>query len=158
MRDLAAQTRFAGAQVGILATLHTWTGPMHHHPHVHMLATGGGVSDGGTGWHDAPNRFLVPVKKLSPMIAERFAKALRQDHPELFAQVPASAWKREWCSYCKPCGTGQDAVLRYLARYIFRIALSDMEAHAYVVKCPKCGSLNLRLLEKLRRRSTAMLS
>jgi hypothetical protein len=255
LRDLAAQKRFVGAQVGILAALHTWTGQLHHHPHVHMLVTGGGVSDDGTAWHDAPNRFLVPVKKLSPMIADRFAKALRKDHPDLFAQVPAKAWKREWCSYCEPCGTGKDAVLRYLARYVFRIAISnprlvamddthvtfrykvhktglwktervegveflrrfllhvlpkgfhkvryyglwhpakrqqqanarlllqlaqpvvegepvlrlgdladealaisDMEAHGYAVICPKCRSVNLRLLTKLRRRSAAMVS
>ena len=125
VRDLAAEKRFVGAQVGILAALHTWTGQLHHHPHVHMLVTGGGVSDDGTVWHDAPNGFLVPVKKLSPMIADRFAKALRKDHPELYAQVPPKAWKRAWCSYCKPCGNGKDAVLRYLGRYVFRIAISN---------------------------------
>jgi|TARA_B100001964_G_C14180868_1_gene576173 hypothetical protein len=255
LRDLAAERRYVGAEVGVLAALHTWTGPLHHHPHVHMLVTGGGVSADGTGWHDAPNGFLVPVKKLSPIIAERFAQALRKDHPDLFAQVPAKAWKREWCSYCKPCGTGQDAVLRYLARYVFRIAisnarlsgmddthvtfrykvrntdlwktervegveflrrfllhvlpkgfhkvryyglwhpakrprqakarlllelaqpaaegaqvrrlgnlaeealaLSEMEVHGYAVKCPQCGSVNVHLLDKLRRGSTAMMT
>ena len=255
VRDLAAEKRFVGAQVGILAALHTWTGQLHHHPHVHMLVTGGGVSDDGAAWHEAPSGFLVPVKKLSPMIADRFAKALRKDHPELYAQVPPKAWKRAWCSYCKPCGSGKDAVLRYLSRYVFRIALSnsrllamddthvtfrykvretglwktervpgveflrrfllhvlpkgfhkvryyglwhpakqlqqanarlllelaqpvtegtqvlrladlaekalalsDLEAHGDAVKCPKCRSVNLRLLNKLRRGSTAMVS
>ncbi|MFC1762191.1 transposase [Planctomycetota bacterium] len=125
VRDLAAEKRFVGAQVGILAVLHTWTGQLHHHPHVHMLVTGGGVTADGAAWHDAPKDFLVPVRKLSPMIAKRFATALKKDHPKLFEQIPDTLWHREWCSYCKPYGKGQDAVLKYLARYVFRVALTN---------------------------------
>jgi hypothetical protein len=125
VRDLAAERRFVGAEVGILAVLHTWTGQLHHHPHVHMLVTGGGVNANGAAWHDAPKEFLVPVKKLSPMIAKRFAAVLRKCHPELFEQIPDKLWRRQWCSYCKPYGKGQDAVLNYLARYVFRVALTN---------------------------------
>jgi len=125
VRDLAAKKRFVGAEVGILAVLHTWTGQLHHHPHVHMLVTGGGVTDDGTAWHDAPKKFLIPVKKLSPMIAKRFAAALQKGHPEIFEQIPDKLWRRAWCSYCKPYGKGQDAVLNYLARYVFRVALTN---------------------------------
>jgi Zn finger protein HypA/HybF involved in hydrogenase expression len=125
VRDLAAEKRYVGAEVGILAVLHTWTGRLHHHPHVHMLVTGGGVTEDRTAWHEAPNNFLVPVKRLSPVIARRFAEALQKGHPDLFKQIPAKAWNREWCSYCKPYGTGQDAVLQYLARYVFRIAITN---------------------------------
>jgi hypothetical protein len=125
VRALAAEKRYVGAEVGILAVLHTWTGRLHHHPHVHMLVTGGGVTDDGTTWHDAPNEFLVPVKRLSPLIAKRFAQALQKGHPDLFRQIPANLWSRPWCSYCKSHGTGKDAVLQYLARYVFRIALTN---------------------------------
>jgi hypothetical protein len=125
VRDLAAEERFVGAEVGLLAVLHTWTGQLHHHPHVHMLVTGGGVTADGTAWHEAPKDFLVPVRKLSPMIAKRLAAALQKDHPQLFEQIPDTLWRREWCSYCKPYGKGQDAVLNYLARYVFRIALTN---------------------------------
>ena len=125
VRDLAAETRYVGAEVGILAVLHTWTGRLHHHPHVHMLVTGGGVTEDGTAWQEAPNQFLVPVRRLSPRIARRFAEALQKGHPDLFQEIPANVWNREWCSYCKPYGTGKDAVLRYLARYVFRIALTN---------------------------------
>jgi DNA-directed RNA polymerase subunit RPC12/RpoP len=125
VRDLAAEERFVGAEVGILAVLHTWTGQLHHHPHVHMLVTGGGVTADGTAWHEAPKDFLVPVRKLSPMIAKRLAAALQKEHPELFEQIPDTLWRREWCSYCKPYGKGQDAVLNYLARYVFRVALTN---------------------------------
>jgi len=125
VRDLAAVERYVGAEVGILAVLHTWTGRLHHHPHVHMLVTGGGVTEDGTAWQDAPNEFLIPVKKLSPVIARRFAEALQKGHPDLFRQIPADVWSREWCSYCKPYGAGKDAVLQYLARYVFRIAITN---------------------------------
>jgi hypothetical protein len=90
-----------------------------------MLVTGGGVTEDGTTWHEAPNDFLVPVRRLSPVIARRFAEALQNRHPDLFKQIPAKAWNREWCSYSKPYGTGKDAVLRYLARYVFRIAITN---------------------------------
>ena len=76
-------------------------------------------------WYDAPKKFLVPVRKLSPMIAKRFATALQKKHPELFEQIPDKVWRREWCSYCKPYGTGKEAVLNYLARYVFRIAITN---------------------------------
>jgi hypothetical protein len=125
VRGLAAEKRYVGAEVGLLAVLHTWTGRLHHHPHVHMLVTGGGVADDGTAWHDAQNNFLVPVRRLSPMIAKRFAEALKKGHPDLYKQIPAHAWNRAWCSYSKPYGTGKDAVLRYLARYVFRIAITN---------------------------------
>lgn len=125
VRDLATEKRFVGAQVGILAVLHTWTGQLHHHPHVHMLVTGGGVIADGAAWHEAPKDFLVPVRKLSPMIAKRFAAASQKDHPEIFEQIPDKVWRREWRSYCKPYGKGQDAVLNYLARYVFRVALTN---------------------------------
>ena len=90
-----------------------------------MLVTGGGVTTDGTAWRAAPKKFLVPVRKLSRMIAKRFAAALQKDHPELFKQIPDTVWRREWCSYCKPYGRGQNAVLNYLARYVFRVALTN---------------------------------
>lgn len=123
--DLAAEKRYVGGEVGILAALHTWTGRLHHHPHVHMMITGGGVTADGAAWEDAPENFLVPVKKLSAVIAERFAKALKKKHPDLFSQIPPDLWKREWCSYCKPYGKGKSAVLRYLSRYVFRSAITN---------------------------------
>jgi len=125
VRDLAAETHYVGAEVGILAVLHTWTGQLHHHPHVHMMVTGGGVMNDGTAWCDAPNKYLVPVRKLSRMIARRFEETLQKEHSKLFKQIPANVWERQWCSYIKPYGTGQEAVLNYLARYVFRIAITN---------------------------------
>lgn len=125
LKELAAENRYVGAEVGILAVLHTWTGKLHHHPHAHMLVTGGGVTADGSAWKEAPHDFLVPVKKLSPMISQRFAEELKKHHPDLHALIAPKIWKREWCSFIKPFGTGKDAVLRYLARYVFRVAISN---------------------------------
>src|SRR5258708_10961299 len=122
--ELARNRRYVGATPGILAVLHTWTAQMRYHPHVHLLVTGGGVSEDGSTWHSAANRFLVPVRKLSLMIRQRFAHALQKERPSLFAQIPASVWRKEWCSFCKHFGSGSEAVLQYLARYVFRIAIN----------------------------------
>ena len=123
--ELALDKRYVGAKPGILCVLHTWTRQMHYHPHVHLLVTGGGVSEDGQTWHEAQSGFLVPVKKLSPMISQRFADVLKTERPELFSQIPAKTWKKEWCSFCKHFGKGKDAVIRYLARYVFRIAITN---------------------------------
>lgn len=122
--ELAADRRYLGAVPAIMSVLHTWTGQMLFHPHVHMLVGGGGVSADGESWHEASPNFLVPVKKLSPLVARRFREALSKGRPDLYAAVPAKAWKRQWCSFCKPVGEGREAVVNYLARYVYRVAIN----------------------------------
>jgi hypothetical protein len=125
--ELTKDRRFLGAEPGVLSVLHTWSSRLHYHPHVHMLVTGGGLEEDGQTWRETPSSFLVPVKKLSPLIRRRFQEELKKKHPDLFAQVPKKTWKKQWCSYAnsKPVGQGQDAVLKYLARYVFRIAINS---------------------------------
>jgi hypothetical protein len=123
--DLARDRKYIGATPGILAVLHTWTSVMHYHPHVHMLITGGGVSNDGANWHEAAKRFLVPVRALSKLIAARMRDTLKQEKPEVFEALPQRTWRRAWCSFCKHYGSGKQAVLDYLARYVFRIAITN---------------------------------
>lgn len=123
--DLARDRKYLGATPGILMVLHTWTGQMGYHPHVHLLVTGGGVSDDGQSWCEPPGTFLVPVKALSKLIAARFRDALKKAKPEAFNSLPRKTWKREWCSFCKHYGRGKQAVVDYLARYAFRIAITN---------------------------------
>ena len=125
VKELCAQKRHLGALPGILSVLHTWNGQLGFHPHVHMLITGGGIADDGEHFERTRNSFLVPVKALSRKIAALFRDTLQDKHPELFAQVPARVWKQEWVSFSKPYGQGNDAVLKYLSRYVFRTALSN---------------------------------
>jgi hypothetical protein len=123
--DLARDEKRIGATPGILMILHTWTGQITYHPHVHLLVTAGGVSDDGRHWLAAPDGFLLPVRALSQIVAARFRDALEKEKPEVFHALPSKTWKRAWCCYCKPYGQGKQAVLQYLARYAFRIAITN---------------------------------
>jgi len=123
--DLCRDRKYLGATPGILMVLHTWTGQMGCHPHVHLLVTGGGVSDDGQSWCEPPGQFLVPIKALSKLIAARFRDALKKAKPEAFDSLPPKTWKREWCSFCKHYGKAKQAVVDYLARYAFRIAITN---------------------------------
>ena len=125
VKELCAKKRFLGALPGILAVLHTWNGQLGYHPHVHMLITGGGITTDGEHWEPARGEFLVPVGVLSRKIAAKFRDALEKQKPDLFARIPARVWRREWVSFLKHYGHGNDAVLNYLSRYVFRIAISN---------------------------------
>jgi len=121
--DLCRDPRHLGALPALTAVLHTWTRQLLYHPHVHFLASGGGLGPDGA-WRFAQPKFLVPVRALSILFAARVRDALREHHPSMFAQVPASVWRKPWVVHSKPVGAGEHA-LAYLARYIFRVALAD---------------------------------
>jgi hypothetical protein len=125
VKELCANKRHLGALPGILSVLHTWTGQLHYHPHVHMLITGGGITPDGQHWQPTRREFLVPVVALSRKIAAKFRDALQAEAPDLFDRIPASVWRREWVSFIKHYGHGNDAVLNYLSRYVFRTAISN---------------------------------
>jgi hypothetical protein len=104
--------------------LHTWTRQYEYHPHVHFIASGGGIDQQGH-WQQAHPKFLVPVRALSVIFRARFRDALREQYPELFAQIKATVWKHNnWVVHSKPVGAGQ-RTLAYLARYVYRVALSE---------------------------------
>ncbi len=125
IKELCAQKRHLGALPGMLAVLHTWNGRLGYHPHVHMLVTGGGITPDGQHWKPARGEFLVPVAVLSRKIAAKFRESLQAKAPDLFAGIPESIWRREWVSFVKHYGHGNDAVLNYLSRYVFRTAISN---------------------------------
>ncbi|MFV1968833.1 MAG: transposase [Pirellulaceae bacterium] len=125
VKELCAKKRHLGALPGILSVLHTWNGELRLHPHVHMLITGGGITKDGKHFEPARGKFLVPVEVLSRKIAAKFRDALKKQKPSLFARIPKSVWHREWVSFCKHYGHGNDAVLKYLSRYVFRTAISN---------------------------------
>jgi Putative transposase len=122
---VAANPRRLGAMPGILAVLHTWTGTLAYHPHVHCLVTAGGVSPDGKDWLATRPGFFLPVRVLSRHLRRLFEQALKRKHKELFARVPTRVWKQDWVVHCVPWGQGQHGVLDYLARYVFRIAITE---------------------------------
>jgi hypothetical protein len=122
IKTLCADPRHLGAQPGMLGVLHTWGRDIGYHPHVHYVVPAGGVDAKGT-W--VPTRyadFLVPVQALSVIFRAKFRDGLKA--LALFDQVPHEVWKKPWVIHCKPAGKGPE-VIRYLARYIYRVALTD---------------------------------
>jgi ribosomal protein L37AE/L43A len=121
LQSLAQDPRFVGARLGLVGVLHTWTRQLLYHPHVHYLVTGGGLTNDGR-WRSSRKDFLVPVKALSPIFRAKFREALKKT--ELFSLVDAHVWRKDWVVHSEPVGSGE-AAFKYLAPYIFRVALSN---------------------------------
>jgi Putative transposase/Transposase zinc-binding domain len=119
---LALDPRYLGGQIGMLGVLHTWTRNLAFHPHIHYLVPGGAVAPVSHSWLPAHHNFLLPVKVLSKLFRAKFLHHLRVS--PLFHQVPPKVWQQDWVVHCKPVGSGQ-ATLKYLAPYIYRIAISN---------------------------------
>jgi hypothetical protein len=122
LMDLAADARYVGGRIGILAVLHTWGGAMVYHPHVHCLIPAGGLAEDGQ-WCLARKRYLLPVRALSRIFRAKFMALARKAHPEL--HFSESLWSTDWVVYCKPAPQGGKKVLRYLGRYVHRVAITN---------------------------------
>ena len=120
--QLAQDPRFVGGTLGLVGVLHTWARDLSYHPHVHYLVPAGGLADDGQTWLPARKNFLLPVKALSQLFRAKVRDALSQ--ADGFADIPADVWGQDWVVHCKPVGDGRTA-LKYLAPYIFRVALSN---------------------------------
>ena len=138
---IAADPKHLGARIGILSVLHTWGSALTHHPHVHMIVPGGGFSLDGKSWVSCRPLFLLPVKVLSALFRGLFLDKLRAAYragalaffgkhaqlidPRAFAGYLAPLWNKKWVVYCKHPFGGPEEVLRYLARYTHRVAISN---------------------------------
>ncbi|MEM8501489.1 MAG: IS91 family transposase [Pseudomonadota bacterium] len=120
-QQLAQDRRHVGGQIGMVGVLHTWGRSLAYHPHVHFLVPGGGL-DANSQWQATSHNFFVPVKALSKLFRAKFRYELRKT--ELFNAIPTSVWRCDWVVHSQPVGQGQHA-LKYLAPYIFRVALSN---------------------------------
>jgi len=148
LRDVAADRKWLGASVGVLLVLHTWGQNLHHHPHVHGVVTGGGLSCNRQGVVEASPRwvpcrpgFFLPVRVLSRVFRGKYLDLLRQaviekelvfpgrlaalQETAAFADWLQSLWQQEWVVYVKPPFGGPGQVLKYLARYTHRVAISN---------------------------------
>ena len=119
MLELAADPRFVGGLVGMVGVLHTWTRDLRYHPHVHYIATGGGLSPDGS-WLRSRSDFFVHVKPLSILFRVKFRDLLKQTD----LLVDSSVWGKDWVVHCQGVGSGQ-AAFKYLAPYIFRVAIGN---------------------------------
>ncbi len=141
LRPLAADPRHLGAQIGFFAVLHTWGQTLVHHPHLHCVVPGGGLSPDGTQWVSCRPGFFLPVRVLSRLVRRllldavceafetgrlHFAGALDAlNDRQPFADHLQPARQTEWVVYAKPPFAGPDQVLDYVGRYTHRIAISN---------------------------------
>jgi hypothetical protein len=138
---IAADPKHLGARIGATAVLHSWGSAMTHHPHVHMIVPGGGISLDGTRWVRCKPDFLLPVRVLSRLFRRLFLAALADAHAagrlaffgeiadlrrrEAFDAHLAPLKRKSWFVSAKPPFAGPEAVLAYLARYTHRVAISN---------------------------------
>ncbi len=123
LQTLARDPRYLGGRLGCLAVLHTWTGALLYHPHVHLLVTVGGLAGDGTAWSTPKHPpYLVPIQALSRVFRAKMCAALNK--AGLLEQVPPAVLQKGWVVHCQPAG-GAEQVLAYLGRYIFRVAITN---------------------------------
>jgi hypothetical protein len=138
---IAADPKRLGAQIAITSVLHSWGSTMTHHPHVHMIVPGGGISLDGKRWVSCRPSYLFPVDVLSllfrGLLLQKLLAAHRDGrlqffghHARLAERKAFAAYLRpsrniKWHVYCKPPFGGPEAVLAYLARYTHRVAISN---------------------------------
>lgn len=141
LRGVAADKRYLGAEVGAIAVLHTWGQALHHHPHLHCIVPGGGISPDQTRWIACPPGFLLPVRVLSRRFREVFLQQLRAAFAggelrfsgDLAGLADAAAFASQldalagidWVVYAKPPFAGAEQVLGYLGRYTHRVAIAN---------------------------------
>jgi hypothetical protein len=141
LRTIAADPKHLGAEIGVVAVLHTWGQNLHHHPHVHCVVPGGGPSLDGTHWVGCRPGFFLPVRVLSRLFRRLFLQSLQAAfdagdlgffgnlaklaQPTVFAEQLAALRRAEWVVYAKPPFGGPEQVLAYLGRYTHRVAISN---------------------------------
>jgi|TARA_B110000967_G_scaffold99985_1_gene102682 hypothetical protein len=138
---IAADPKRLGARVGMTSVLHTWGSALTHHPHIHMIVPGGGLSPDGTRWIACRPGFFLHVRVLARLFRRLFIEGLMALHRSgdlafysdlkglaetgAFANWLAPFRKTEWVVYAKPPFGGPEAVLAYLSRYTHRVAISN---------------------------------
>ena len=144
---IAADPKHLGARIGLTAVLHTWGAALTHHPHVHCIVPGGGLSPDRSRWIGCRPGFFLPVRVLSRLFRRLFLDKLvaahEAGHLHFFGNhrpladarafaVTLSPWRKaEWVVYAKRPFAGPDAVLAYLSRYTHRIAISNSRLMAF---------------------------
>lgn len=139
--EVAANPEHLGADIGFLAILHTWTQTLLHHPHVHCVVPGGGLAPDGARWVPCRDNFFLPVRVLACVFRGKFLDALRKAErsgalrfagatadlatPAGFAAFLETQRQRPWVVYAKAPFGSPEQVLKYLARYTHRVAISD---------------------------------
>ena len=146
MLTIAADPKHLGVRIGITAVLHTWGSAMTHHPHIHMIVPGGGLTQDGR-WISSRPAFLLPVRVLGALFRRLFMNRLIELHSagklaffgklaglsdrRAFQRHLAPVRKKRWVVYAKAPFAGPEVVLAYLSRYTHRVAISNSRLIAF---------------------------
>ena len=138
--ELAADKKYLGAQLGFTSILHTWGQNLMHHPHIHCIVPGGGLSNCNK-WVDAQKKFFIPVRVLSQVFRGKFMYYLKKAHHESklkfygdiahltleqdFQSIINTLYGIDWVVYCKEPFKSSEHVIEYLGRYTHRVAISN---------------------------------
>jgi hypothetical protein len=147
LRTIAADKKHLGGQIGMTMVLHTWGQTLTHHPHVHCIVPGGGLSPGGASWISCKPRYFLPERVLSRLFRRLFLTKLATAHQagklhfsgdlaelaeaDAFAALLAPLRRVEWVVYAKRPFAGPEKVLAYLSRYTHRVAISNRRLIAF---------------------------
>jgi hypothetical protein len=133
--EVAANPKHLGARIGFIGILHTWGQNLCLHPHVHCVVPGGGLSPGSSKWVSCKPGFFLPVRVLSKVFRGKFIDLLKRargkgklivaQNDQAFERLLDAAVRHDWVVYAKPPFGGPEQVLKYLARYTHRIAISN---------------------------------
>jgi len=122
LRKLALDKRFIGGKIGMTSVLQTWSRPLAFHPHIHFIIPGIAISDHNQKITFSKEGFLMRVEPLSMIFKAMFRDAVK--NTGLFKLVPIEVWQQDWVVHIESVGNGETA-LKYLAPYIYRIAISN---------------------------------
>jgi hypothetical protein len=129
IKKLARDPRFVGtSQIGLVGVLHTWGGMLQYHPHIHFLVPAGGISPDGSTWLPSRKDLFVHTRPLARVFKAKFRDALGA--AGFLREVDPSVWQQDWIVNSQAVGNGQ-TTFRYLARYVFRVAISNNRIISY---------------------------
>ena len=129
IKKLARDPRFLGTdRIAMTAVLQTWGGQIQYHPHLHIIIPGGGLTEDGSAWLSSRQDLFVHTKPLAKIIRAKFRDAMKT--AGLLELINPEVWKQEWVVDSQAVGSGE-ASLRYLARYVFRVAISNNRIVSY---------------------------
>jgi len=159
LKKLAADEKYVGGDfAGFFGVLHTWGRQLHYHSHIHYIVPGGALSKQDGLWHPSRIDFFLPVRAMSKIFKAKFRDEMKKNG--LLDAIDPNVWKIDWNVNCQAGGSSQRS-LRYLAPYVFKVAISDhriikVEARRVFFKYKKTGSNRMRsmaldVMEFLRR-------
>ena len=123
MKKLALDKHYIGGDLpGFFGVLHTWGRTLEYHPHIHYIVPGGALSSADGFWHPSRIDFYLPVRALSMIFKAKFRDEMKQ--AGLFDEIPSELWQIDWNVNSQAIGSSE-ASLKYLAPYIFRVAISN---------------------------------